>query len=134
MSLSKAEYEALAEFRYALREFVAFSEAEARSVGVPVRQHQALLAIRGVRGREAITVGQLAERLHIQPNSAVGLVNRLAAENLVARASHAGDRRQVFVSLTPHGLALLERLSTAHRAELRRIGPRLRELLSALED
>jgi DNA-binding MarR family transcriptional regulator len=80
-----------------------------------------------------VTVGELAERLQIQPNSAVGLVNRLAAENLVARASHPGDRRQVFASLTPHGVALLERLSTAHRAELRRIGARIRELLSALE-
>jgi DNA-binding MarR family transcriptional regulator len=39
----------------------------------------------------------------------------------------------VFVSLTPHGLALLEQLSTAHRAELRRIGPRLKELLNVLE-
>jgi len=134
MPLSKMEYEALAEFRSALRQFGAFSEAEARSVGVTARQHQALLAIRGFPGRDAITVGQLAERLHIQPNSAVGLVNRLATEKLVARASHPGDRRQVFVSLTPHGLALLDQLSTAHRAELRRVGPRLKELLSALEN
>jgi DNA-binding MarR family transcriptional regulator len=133
MSLSKTEYEALAEFRYALRQFLAFSEGKARSVGVPARQHQALLAIRGFRCREGVTIGQLAERLYIKPNSAVGLVNRLAAENLVARASHPGDRRQVFVSLTPRGLAQLEQLSTAHRAELRRIGPRLRELLNALE-
>ena len=63
----------------------------------------------------------------------VNLTNRLAAEKLVARASQPADRRQVFVSLTPHGLALLEQLSTTHRAELRRIGPRLKDLLSALE-
>src|SRR4029078_8012411 len=118
---------ALTEFRYALRQFFAFSEAAAKAVKLTPRQHQVLLAIRGYPNREAVTVGELAERLHIRPNSAVGLVNRLAAENLGERASHPGDRRQVFVSLTPHGLALLEQLSTAHRAELRRISSRLKE-------
>src|SRR5689334_10297802 len=133
MALSKSEYAALAEFRYALRQFVGFSEAEARCVGLTPRQHQALLAIRGFPGREAVTVGELAERLHIQPNSAVGLVNRLAADGLVDRGVQAGDRRRVFVSLTAHGQSLLQRLSSAHRSELRRIGPRLRELISLLE-
>ena len=86
MPLSKSEYETLAEFRYALRKFVWFSEAEARSVGLTARQHQALLAIRGFPGREAVTVGELAESLRIQPNSAVGLVNRLAADGHLAHA------------------------------------------------
>ena len=134
MSITKAEYEALAEFRYSLRQFFAFSEEAAKSVGLTARQHQALLTIQGFPQRNAVTVGELAERLHIQPNSAVGLVNRLVTEKLVARSSHPGDRRQVFVALTPHGLALLEQLSAAHRAELRRIGPRLSELLAALEN
>jgi DNA-binding MarR family transcriptional regulator len=80
--VSKAEYEILAEFRYALRQFVAFSEAEAKVVGLSPRQHQALLAIRGFPGRDVVTVGELAERLHIRPNSAVGLVDRLAADGL----------------------------------------------------
>jgi DNA-binding MarR family transcriptional regulator len=133
MSLSKTEYEALAEFRYALRQFAAFSEQAAKSIGLTPRQHQALLAMRGFPGRGALTIGELAERLQIRPNSAVGLVNRLQAERLVARASHAGDRRQVYVSLTARGRALLERLSAAHQAELRRIGPRLRQLLEALD-
>ena len=132
MPISKVEYEALAEFRYAVRQFLAFSEEAAKSVGLTPRQHQALLAIRGAPGRESLTVGELAERLHIQPNSAVGLVDRLAADDLVTRASQAGDRRQVFVSLTTYGRSVLERLSTAHRAELRRVGPRLRALLDSL--
>lgn len=132
MVLSKVEYEALAEFRYALREFSMFSEAAAKAVGLTPRQHQALLAIRGFPGRDTLTVGELAQRLQIQPNSVVGLVDRLAAEQLVARSTAAGDRRQVLVSLTPRGLSLLEQLSKAHRAELRRIGPRLRELLQSL--
>jgi DNA-binding MarR family transcriptional regulator len=134
MPLSKTDYETLAEFRHALRQFGAFSEAQARSLGLTAQQHQALLAIRGFPGRQAVTVGELAERLGIRPNSAVGLVNRLAAENWVTRSVDPADRRQVLVSLAPQGLALLEQLSSAHRAELRRIGPRLRELLESLED
>jgi hypothetical protein len=35
--------------------------------------------------------------------------------------------------VTARGLSLLERLASAHRSELRRIGPRLRELLGSLE-
>jgi DNA-binding MarR family transcriptional regulator len=132
LRISKTEYEALAEFRYAVRQFLAFSEEAAKSVGLTPRQHQALLAIRGAPGRQALTIGELAERLHIQPNSAVGLVDRLEADDLVTRASRAGDRRQVFVSLTPRGRSVLEQLSTAHRAELRRVGPRLRALLESL--
>ncbi len=132
MPISKAEYEALAEFRYAVRQFLAFSEEAAKSVGLTPRQHQALLAVRGAPGRQTLTVGELAERLHIQPNSAVGLVDRLEADDLVTRVSRAGDRRQVFVSLTPRGWSVLERLSTAHRAELRRVGPRLHALLDSL--
>ncbi len=132
MPISKAEYEALAEFRYAMRQFLAFSEEAAKSVGLTPRRHQALLAVRGAPGRQTLTVGELAERLHIQPNSAVGLVDRLEADDLVTRVSRAGDRRQVFVSLTPRGRSVLEKLSTAHRAELRRVGPRLRALLDSL--
>ncbi len=49
MALSKRDYEALAEFRYALRQFFAFSEEAAKSKKLTARQHQALLAIRGVR-------------------------------------------------------------------------------------
>lgn len=134
MPISKAEYEALAEFRYAVRQFLAFSEEAAKSVGLTPRQHQALLAVRGAPGGQTLTVGELAERLHIQPNSAVGLVDRLEADDLVTRVSRAGDRRQVFVSLTPRGRSVLEQLSTAHRAELRRVGPRLRAVLDSLSD
>jgi DNA-binding MarR family transcriptional regulator len=130
---SKREYEALAGFRYALREFLQFSEEAAKSMGLTPRQHQALLAILAFPGREAATIGELATQLQIRPHSAGGLVDRLAARGLVGRQTDAADRRQVFVSLRPKGRRLLEKLSSAHRAELKRLGPRLRNLLAALE-
>ncbi len=130
--ISKADYETLATFRYALRQFLHFSEEAAKAVGLTPQQHQALLAIRGFPGRDRVTIGELAERLQIRHHSVVGLVDRLAAQKLVARESAGEDRRQVYVRLTPGGLSALEQLSAAHRAELRRIGPQLSQFLAQL--
>jgi DNA-binding MarR family transcriptional regulator len=129
--VTQAEYEALADFRFALREFQRFSETAAATVGLTPRQHQALLAIRGTRAGRPLSVGGLAESLKVRPHSAVGLVDRLAGMGLVARRHGRVDRRQVFVSLTAAGRRMLARLSAAHRAELRRLRPRLRAVLEA---
>ena len=130
--LSKAQYEMLAAFRFALRQFLKFSEDAAQSAGVTPQQHQALLAIKGFPGRDRVTVGELAERLQIAPHSAVGLIDRLVAETLVAREPSVEDRRRVFITLTEQGEDVLEQLSSAHREQLRRIGPQIRQLLDQL--
>jgi DNA-binding MarR family transcriptional regulator len=130
--LSKAEYEMLAAFRYALRRFLRFSEERVEAVGLTPQQYLALLAIKGFPGREVVSVGELAERLQIRHHSAVGLVDRLASQGLVAREQAAWDRRQVLVSLTTGGAAVLEKLASMHREELRRVGPALNEVLERL--
>src|SRR5580658_4553073 len=83
--LNKAQYETLAEFRYALRQFIHFSEEAAQAAGITPQRHQALLAIKGFPGRDSVTVGELAEQLQIAHHSAVGLVDRLAAQKLIFR-------------------------------------------------
>ena len=133
-AISKAEYETLATFRYALRQFVRFSETAAREAGITPKQHQALLAIAGFPGRDQITMGELAERLQIRHHSTVELIDRLAAQALVAREPGMEDRRQVYVSLTQEGRDVLARLSAVHREELRRIGPQINLLLEQLTD
>ena len=130
--VSKADYETLAAFRYALRQFLHFSESAAQAVGLTPQRHQALLAIKGFPGRERIVIGELAERLQIRHHSAVGLVDRLAAEGLVERQPDTADRRQVYVVLTERGTAILQQLSAVHREELRRVGPQLSQLLERL--
>ncbi len=130
--INQLEYEALASFRYALRQFLRFSENSAESVGLTPQQHQALLAIKGFPGRDRLTVSELAERLQIRHHSAVGLADRLAAQGLVERQPSTTDRRQVYVALSEKGLDLLEQLSAAHKEELRRIGPQLRQVLEHL--
>jgi DNA-binding MarR family transcriptional regulator len=128
----KSDYETLAAFRYALRRFLRFSEEGAQSVGLTPQQHQALLAIMGYPGRTSIRIGELAERLQIRHHSAVGLVDRLSSQGLVTREQAPDDKRQVLLSLTERGAALLERLSVIHRDELRRLRPELTGLLERL--
>jgi DNA-binding MarR family transcriptional regulator len=130
--LVKSEYETLAAFRYALRRFIHFSEKAAQAAGITAQQYQALLAIKGFPARDRVTVGALAERLQLRHHSAVGLVDRLVTEKLVARQSSAEDRRQVLVRLTRRGEAILEQLASVHREQLKRIGPEISQLLARL--
>lgn len=130
--LSKADYEALAALRYALRQFLHFSEEAAAVEGLAAQQHQALLAIKGFPGREHVTIGELAEKLQVKHHSAVGLVDRLEAEKWVERTSDPDDGRRVIVKLTKRGMSVLSKLSSAHREELRRMGPGFRELLDRI--
>lgn len=132
--LDKAQYETLAAFRYALRQFIHFSEDAAQSAGITPQQHQALLAIKGFPGRDSITVGELAERLQLRHHSAGGLVDRLVVEKLVSRAPSKEDRRRVLIRLTALGEKVLGKLSSAHREQLKRIGPKIQLLLGRLGD
>lgn len=126
------EYQALASFRHALREFLRFSEAAAEAVGLTPRQYQALLAIKGMPTSQAPTIGDLAAQLQVRHHSAVGLVDRLVQQGLVVRNVSREDRRRVQLSLTPRGERLLLRLASAHRVELQQLGPRLKTVLAQL--
>lgn len=126
------EYEALAEIRYRIRRFLVFSEASARDVGIEPQQHQLLLAVRGMPEGVPPTIGRVAERLQIQHNSTVELVNRSCEKGLVEKQASAGDRREVRLEITARGKRLLEKLAVSHRTELRRAAPALVDALMAL--
>jgi DNA-binding MarR family transcriptional regulator len=130
--LTKADYEALARFRYHLRQFLSFSEKAAVAAGLTPRQHQALLAIKGFPRRDEVTVGELAEQLQIAHHTTVELADRLVAQGLITRIPGSQDRRTVFLRVARKGETLLTRLSIAHRTEIQRIGPRLQALLEDL--
>ena len=132
--LSKSDYERLAQFRYLVRSFLAFSDTAARRAGLTARQHQALLAIKGYPERQRVSVGELAERLGLRHHSVVGLLDRLASHGLIRRQTSTGDRRQVLIELTPKAETMLEHLSRAHRAELKRLAPLLQPLLEQFRE
>jgi DNA-binding MarR family transcriptional regulator len=132
--MTKADYEKLAAFRYELRRFLRFSEQAARKQGVAAMQYLALLAIEGFPGRDRITIGELAERLHIAAHTAVGLADRLEAARFARRTSADDDRRQVYLTLTAQGRARLQKLAAIHQQELQTSGPALVRELSRLLD
>lgn len=126
--LDAGEYQQLASFRYALRSFLRFSEAAAEKVGLTAQHYQALLAVCATPGGR-VTINDLAQQLLIRHNSAVGLVDRLSDQGLVAREPSPEDRRKVYLRLTAKGDRILEKLAEVHREELQRIGPQLEALL-----
>jgi DNA-binding MarR family transcriptional regulator len=131
--LTEEDYRVLAEFRFLLRNFLAFSEEAAREAGLAPQQHQALLAIKGFPGDAPPSMGDLAERLGIRHHSAVGLADRLAAAGWLRRDADAVDARRVTLSLTKAGEAKIAALSSAHREELRKLAPMLRQVLARID-
>lgn len=127
--MTETDYVALADFRATLRQFLAFSEREAKQAGLTPQQHQALLAIKGAEAGK-MTIGLLAERLILQPHSTSGLVKRLEELNLIYRIDCAEDQRKMALGLTEQAEKLLSVLSSAHLDELRRVGPLLSELMA----
>lgn len=123
--LRDSEYRALADFRFQLRRFLAFSEEKARGVSLEPRHHQLLLAVRGLPPGTPPTVSAVAERLLLRHHTVVGLVDRLQQRGLIRRDRAAEDRRQVRLTITPRGEDLLHGLSIAHRDELAILGPAL---------
>jgi DNA-binding MarR family transcriptional regulator len=123
--LTLSDYQSLAELRHQIRCFLHFSERAAREAGLEPRQHQLMLALKGLPKGVRPRIGELAERLQIQHHSTVELVNRLAAGGYVRRRRGGKDRREVLLSLTPKGEKVLRELSLHHKAELRMQGPAL---------
>jgi DNA-binding MarR family transcriptional regulator len=121
---TETDYRRLATFRYALRRFLHFSESAARASGLSPTQYQLLLFVRGFPGT-APSVADLAERLQIAHQSAVGLIDRSARAGWVRRRRDRRDARRVRIALTPAGRRVLERLVLAHSPELARLSASL---------
>ncbi len=119
------DYRTLADLRYRLRRFFRIRENAARDAGVEPQQYLMLLQIKGLEGREAATMGVLAERLQIRHHSAVQLVNRLVKRGMVERRRDRHDRREVVVCLRPAGEQVLRRLASYSVDELTTEGPQL---------
>ena len=131
--LTPADYETLASFRYGVRRYLAFAEANARSVGLTSQQHQALLAIKVRTATKPMSIGDLATELLIKHHSTVELVGRLEKAGFTERSIDLEDRRKVLVTLTSLGEKVLADLSVSNLRELRLIAPAFSGLLGQVE-
>jgi DNA-binding MarR family transcriptional regulator len=117
-TLTKRQYEMLADFRYQLRRFLRYSERVTRSQGITPLQYQLMLQVEGYPGRDWATVTELAERLQAKHHGVVALLTRCAKRGLLARNASVSDRRSVEVRLTPKGKKLLLRIAQVQLEEL----------------
>jgi DNA-binding MarR family transcriptional regulator len=129
---SKSRIRELADFRYALRRFLHFSEESATRVGLTPQQHQLLLQIAGAPAGTVTTVVYLAERLALRHHSVVELIHRCEEAGMVLRKGDPHDRRLVVLELTDAGSHTLQALSHDHATELNELGPVLIESLRTL--
>jgi DNA-binding MarR family transcriptional regulator len=123
--LSLADYRALAEFRYQIRGFLAFSDKAVQGAGLERGQYQMMLVIKGIPEGMRPKIRNLANRLRVQHNSAVELINRLEAGGYVSRERAEDDRREVLLALTPKGEKVLAELALHHHEELQSAAPQL---------
>ncbi|MBV8631003.1 MAG: MarR family transcriptional regulator [Silvibacterium sp.] len=130
--VSEAGFRQLAAFRHQIRRFLHFSEEAARSHGIEPKQHQLLLALKGLPKGVRPTITALSRQLCLRHHSTVELVDRLVDHGALRRRPGELDHREVLVELTPKGEELLRRLAIVHRKELRVSGPALCESLRAV--
>ena len=130
--MSSAEFRALAEFRYLIRQFLNGSEQAARNAGLEPQQYSFLLALRGLPAGRPATIRELAERMQLRHHSAVELVDRLERQQLLRRERSNADRREVLLNLTARGERILSRLARQRIKELRTAAPSLVRSLTAV--
>lgn len=78
-----------------------------------------LQALRYIWLHNHVLVGNLADGLAISYPSATNMVHRLVRQNLVERTTNPADRREVEVSLTRTGQALMERVESERVQRMR---------------
>jgi DNA-binding MarR family transcriptional regulator len=89
---------------------------------VTLVQYRALVLL---SSRGAMNVGALAEALDVHQSTATRLCDRLLARGLIDRGHSAQSRREVVVSLSRAGQAIVRSVTAKRRAEIYRVMARL---------
>lgn len=97
----------------------AFAHTLASTFAMPAPRFELLLRLGRTPG-EHLTMSELADQLGVTSGGATRLVDKVAADGLVARRSCTEDRRVHHVGLTDQGRELLAAVLEAHRADLAR--------------
>ncbi|HVW43459.1 MAG TPA: MarR family transcriptional regulator [Amycolatopsis sp.] len=108
----------------ASRLLVAVSARSIASVdeSITIAQFRVLVVL-DVRG--PLKLAALAEYLAVNPSTATRMVDRLVAADLVSRAANPASRRELVVTLTGSGSAVVRQVTQRRRAEITRIVGRM---------
>jgi DNA-binding MarR family transcriptional regulator len=102
-------------------------------VTVPQLRVMVMISVRG-----PMNLGTVADGLNVSASNASRICDRLLRSGLLDRQEDPADRRQITLSLTGDGRALLERVNRhrrrAIRAALQTLSPRQRAALTASLD
>lgn len=131
-TVSRAEYQALAEFRYQLAGFLRRRRSAAQEAGMEPQQYELLLAVKGLPPDKKPTIKQIAEQLRLQHHSTVELTTRLVNRGLVKRERSREDRRSVLLSLTKEGQRAMDHVVQYSLDQLREEAPSLLKTLARL--
>lgn len=96
------------------RQFMQLLDGEQFRLTLP--QFYTLLALQDMSGE--CKMSALADATHQSAASLTGVVDRLLEKQLVARARHERDRRQVMVVVTERGSTLLTEVRQARRTQM----------------
>ena len=104
-----------------------------------------LVCLHMLAAKGRLTSRTLAEKIHVNPSTLVGILDRLEAKKLVTRCRNQEDRRAVYVELTREGMAfvvkapsplqsaLVGRLRRLHRNDQRRLADSLEEVVELMQ-
>jgi DNA-binding MarR family transcriptional regulator len=101
--------------RRIVRALELFSRETHRDFGLTAPQ---LWALKALEANGPLSVGALAEQLHVHQSSVSILLTRLEERGLVRRVRQASDRRVVCIELTDRAVALCRRAPAAAQGRL----------------
>jgi DNA-binding MarR family transcriptional regulator len=131
-AVSRAEYQALAEFRYQLASFLRRRRKAAQNAGIEPQQYELMLAVKGLPADRKPSIKQIAEQLRLQHHSAVELATRLVNRGLIRRERSKEDRRSVLLSVTKEGQRAMDQVVQYSLDQLRDEAPQLLKTLARL--
>jgi len=91
--------------------FDAYSGAHVRSLGLTPAQFDIVATLGDTPG---MTCKELGEKTLITKGTLTGVLDRMEARKLIRRQPSEADRRSIFISLTPQGERLFEKVFPAH--------------------
>ena len=109
-----------ADFRFALRRFIADADADVRAEGLTPHRYLLMLAIKAAPSESPVTLTEIADQLQNAQSSVTELVDRAVAAGLVERGG-APDGRVVTVTLTTYGDQVFARAFAAVRDDRERL-------------